>query len=174
MHPNTVLHDCLSHGDMTSIAVLAGCSPQHVSAYCSQEGPPSPYASFCKFLFLVHSVNPAAAQKIVEDAQLRLEEWQRDSRRSRGGRAQREAEPGVLVGGIARETSELVLARLAELPRRQQRQEALDVIAAAQRFLRALEDEDRGVAGSENSAQRERAVAREGEGDRSLRVARNR
>ena len=141
MHPNSVLHDCFSHGDMTELAGLLGCSPQHVSAYCSADGPASPYAQFLAWLLPVSSTNPAAAQKILDDAQIRLESWRGQRGRRPGGGRRTSLED--LAGGVAKETADLVVAKLGELPRRQQRDEALDVITAAQRFIRALDDEDR-------------------------------
>jgi hypothetical protein len=120
---------------MTSLAALMNCTPQYVSAFCTADGPPSFYANFIAHLQLMFHVNPAAALKILDDAQLRFDEW---SRLGRG--LARPSALGDLAGSVAQETADLVTARLTEAPERRQRQEALEVIAAAQRFIRGLDE----------------------------------
>jgi hypothetical protein len=119
---------------MTSIAALTGVSPQFVSSYCTPDGPASPHAAYIAWLNSVNTTNGESARKLVDDVRLRLDEWQ-----GKGEKAKGKDTLGEKCGAVAKETADLTCARLRQLPRRQQREEALEVIAAAEAFVRELD-----------------------------------
>lgn len=136
----TVLDKNIGHGDKAEIAALCDVSP---SAISQQVNPHVELKSWVfqalRFVWAVYCVNPAAGRAITSMCDAYFDSWERETRRGSSDLAE-------LACNIAQQTNEFIQSRLRGCPREVQRKELLDIRAAVDEKLDALDAFDSGAA----------------------------